>query len=318
MTAATAQAGRGALLSESASRDALALVRWTAPELAAVARAVADTLGRTVQRWSAGDRVRQHVAALETGLAPAIHADEGGAALRAAQWTTLGAHAHLAVDVDPVQCLREGLFGELPVSPGARDGQRIADQLASECWSEQCAALQSLLEEARAGALQATTLDLARMWRRWSGAVVVAAPWFGTTLHLLLDTGAVHGLLRSANLRRPQHAAAKRTMPVPVLHALAKAPVRLEVRLAPLDIDLGSLVSLGLGDVLRLGHAVDEPLHVVAPGSPTDADPLCHGWLGERGPRVALELARPRAGAKALSTPSSSLKDGTDKAPQRS
>ena len=297
------QARRSGLLSESSSRDARALVRWTAPELEAVARAVNDALARAARRWDAGERMRAHLGALEVAGQAALHAEDADAALRAVHWTALGAHGHSALAGDPVQCLREALFGELPVSPGARDGQRIADELAAECWAEQRAALQALLDDALAGAPDVAPAELAHAWQRWSGAVMVEARWFGTAWRVLLDATAVRGLLRAVNLRRPVRVAESRAAPLPVLRALAKTPVGLQVRLAPVDIDLGSLMSLGLGDVLRLGHAVDEPVHVVSPGASIDAAPLCHGWLGSRDGRVALELARPRSGAKTIATP---------------
>lgn len=299
----TSQARRSALLSEASSRDARSLVRWTAPELEAVARAVNDALARAARRWDTGEHARAHLAALEAAGEAARHAEDADAALRSAHWTALGAHAHSALAGDSVQRLRDGLFGEPPVSPGARDGQRIADELAAECLAEQRAALQALLADALAGAADAVPVELAQAWQRWSGAVVVEAPWFGTAWRVLLDATAVRALLRALNLRRPARAAESRATPLPALRALAKTPVGLQVRLAPVDIDLGSLMSLGVGDVLRLGHAVDEPVHVVSPDAGIDAAPLCHGWLGGCDGAVALELARPRSGAKTIATP---------------
>lgn len=302
MTTSTGQAQRGALLPESSSREARALVRWTASELEAIPRAVSAALARSARRWSSGDRILPHLAALDAAVPPAIHAEDADPALRAAAWAPIGVRAYSWMAVDPVQGLRDALFGEAPVSPGARDGQRIADELAAECWTEQRAALQALLEEGLTGAQDAAALELDRAWRRWGGSVVVETPWFGTTWRLLLDATAVRGLLRALNMRRPSPVAIARSAPLPVLRALSAIPVHLQVRLAPVDIDLGSLMSLGVGDVLQLGHAVDAPVFVVSPDAAIDAVPLCHGWLGGRDDRAAIELARPRNGAGTSAT----------------
>ena len=302
MTTSTSQAQRGALLAEPASHEARALVRWTASELEAIPRAIGAAVARSARRWAAGDRVQQHLAALDAAGPPATHAEDADPAARAGAWAPIGARAYSWVAADPVQCLREVLFGEAPVSPGARDGQRIADELAAECWSEQRAALQALLEEGLAGAQNATAAELGQAWQRWGGAVVVETPWFGTTWRLLLDATAVRGLLRALNLRRPAPVAVPRGATSPVLRALSVIPVHLYVRLAPVDIDLGGLMSLGLGDVLKLDHAVDAPAFVVSPDAAIDAVPLCHGWLGGRDDHVAVELARPRSGARTSAT----------------
>lgn len=298
----TGHAPRGALLAEASSREARALVRWTASELEAIPRALGAALARSARRWAAGDRVQPHLAALDAAGAPAIHAEDADPALRAGAWTPIGVHAYSWIAVNPAQCLREALFGEAPVSPGARDGQRIADELAAECWTEQRAALQALLEEGLAGAPDAAALELDQAWRRWGGSVVIETPWFGTTWRLLLDATAVRGLLRALNLRRPVPVVVARGAPSPVLRALSAIPVYLQVRLAPVDIDLGSLMALVVGDVLQLDHAVDAPAFVVSPDAAIDAVPLCHGWLGGRDDRAAIELARPRSGARTSAT----------------
>lgn len=290
-------APRAALLSESASRDARALVRWTTPELDAIARTVANALARAARRWGGGERVDRHVETLASARLHVIHAEDAEPALRSAPWTSLGPRARWSLAADPVQCLREALFGESPVVPSARDGRRIADELAAECWAEQCAALQALLDEATANAARAMPDSPSDPWQRWSGAVVVDVPWFGASWRLLIDAAAVRGLPQLSKQRRPEPAGIDREAPMPVLRALGRTPVRLQVRLAPVDIDFGSLISLNIGDVLRVGHAVDEPVHVGAPGSPIDATPLCHGWLGARDERVAIELLRLRAAA---------------------
>ncbi|HEX7640390.1 MAG TPA: FliM/FliN family flagellar motor switch protein, partial [Burkholderiaceae bacterium] len=81
---------------------------------------------------------------------------------------------------------------------------------------------------------------------------------------------------------------------------LDRAPVRLQVRLEPVEIDLGSLAALAVGDVLCLTHAVDEPARIVPPSAAADAPVLCHGWLGRRDDRAAVELVRRPAGPAAI------------------
>lgn len=125
----------------------------------------------------------------------------------------------------------------------------------------------------------------------WSGSVRVCLPWRGGAarpLWLSVAGDAVAPLL-SAH-RRPWTG---RMPPISesVTAAIAERPFSLSVELDGTELDLGTLQSLRVGDVLRLSHRLDAPLTVRA-SDPT-ADPVCAGYLGARDGHRAIELVRP-------------------------
>lgn len=288
MSATPALAASPALLTGDASRVARPLLRWTDADLAVVAGAMAEAVTRVAKRWDNG--ARPHAAPGAAGPA-AVHAEDADAAARRGTWTAIGAHARWSLDADPAQCLHAAFFGEASPGPGAREGRLLADELADECWAEQLAAVRALLGET-AAAPPACAVE-GDAWRRWSGAVLVSLPWLGHRWRLLVDATAVRALLGRRAAVRAAAADPPRDAPMPVLRALHDTPVALQARLAPFELDLGSLVGLAVGDVLRLAHRIDEPVRVVAANAPVDALPLCIGWLGRRDDAaLGIELER--------------------------
>src|SRR5207245_4129234 len=75
---------------------------------------------------------------------------------------------------------------------------------------------------------------------------------------------------------------------LPVQGAIAKQTVRVDVRLGESELDLGSLQTLSIGDVLRLDKKLDEgvELHVGDQRLP------CIGYLAAHDGDVVIELAR--------------------------
>lgn len=71
-------------------------------------------------------------------------------------------------------------------------------------------------------------------------------------------------------------------------HALAEHLLTVQAFLSPVSLPLGELASLAPGDIVRLSHPLDQPLHLRLPGG---LAPLCAGWLGQRHGRKALDLA---------------------------
>jgi flagellar motor switch/type III secretory pathway protein FliN len=68
--------------------------------------------------------------------------------------------------------------------------------------------------------------------------------------------------------------------------ALATLNVGVECSFGPTSVDLGTLASLNVGDVLLLDQLLHEPLFVTT----TDGSHLCRAFLGKRGAFMALEL----------------------------
>ena len=273
------------------SRAARPLRRWSADALERFAAAVAGALANDAARWGAGDALRGLADAASTlGASRVVHAEDVEAASRPSDWTALSQHgAWWHLDGSPVSRIGRALFGDGGGAAGTLDGRRLADELAGELWAGQLRALATLVANAD-GPVEADAP--AKAWGRWSGAVLVALPWCGATLQLLFLSAQVERVLAHGP-RGEQRPRPPTTPTVPALRALADHGTRLAVRLDPFEIDLGSLVSLSVGDVLHVRHALDKPAQVCAAEAPVDAEPLCAGWLGRRGDALAVELARP-------------------------
>ena len=289
--------GPGELLPMAESRaQARVLAQWNDAERAHVARAFGEALARTARRWRTGERVDACIAALTGPDVRAWPAEDTPAALRDATWTPLLADAPARVAWacarDPHEALLAAMFDASRRPPTLTGEPLIADQLATQSWQEQLAALRAVLAEAAPGDDAPAAVDDGARWRGWSGAVVVDLPWFEARLQLLVDGASVASLVKAAGTRRSTPPRRSDAPTKPVLAALAHAGVRLEARCGGAAIDLGSLVSLRVGDVLRLDHRLDEPVHVVAAGALPEAVPLCRGWLGRADAHLCVELAR--------------------------
>lgn len=126
-------------------------------------------------------------------------------------------------------------------------------------------------------------------WQHASGAMLVELRLGRQVCHGVLSGTAVQALARQAGLRgllRPAPSAALPALDYMAL--LAPLPVRLPVELGRVEVGLGSLVGLGVGDVIRLDVAADRPLGVTGPAG----EILFDGYLGLSDGMVALEVAR--------------------------
>lgn len=116
-------------------------------------------------------------------------------------------------------------------------------------------------------------------WRHASGAVLLVLRIGRHACHALLNHEAVQALAGAAPPRAGLPA-------LDYTGLLAALPVRLPVPLGAAEVDLGSLMRLQVGDVIRLDTAADRALRV---GGPSGA-PLFDGYLGRAGEQLALEL----------------------------
>lgn len=117
----------------------------------------------------------------------------------------------------------------------------------------------------------------------WSGDLPLHWSWGGLAGRWWLTGDVVATLLP----RSPATTIEARPK-VPLGKALAGQTVAVQVGLSSVALRLGDLASLSEGDIVRLPHALHEPLAVsLAAGHM----PLCAGWLGQRHGLKALELA---------------------------
>lgn len=123
----------------------------------------------------------------------------------------------------------------------------------------------------------------------WSGAVSVTLPWHGLLLKLHIGPGRVAALLQSDERMQAAKTRTGNDVPLVPLHkAIEKKTTSLRLELAAVELDLGSLQALVLGDVIPLPHRLDQPLQVLA----EDGRPLCTAYLGQQQGMRAIELFR--------------------------
>ncbi|TQJ96174.1 type III flagellar switch regulator (C-ring) FliN [Achromobacter sp. SLBN-14] len=75
---------------------------------------------------------------------------------------------------------------------------------------------------------------------------------------------------------------------VPIQDVLGARAIALAVALRPVRLEIGSLCSLAVGDVIALDHKLDEPTTLYA----EDASPVAQAHLSRIGPQKAIRLDR--------------------------
>ena len=164
----------------------------------------------------------------------------------------------------------------------------LAADAAAAAWLE-------LVQQLAAGAMPDSTSDEQPQappradWGRSSGALLLVLRLSRQVCHVLLNHEVVQALAQQARLRgHLRHEPAPALTAVDYMALLAPVPVRLPVELGRAALGLGSLMSLGIGDVIRLDVPADRALNVVGPAGQI----LFDGYLGLRDHTVALEVVR--------------------------
>ncbi|MEO6936650.1 MAG: hypothetical protein ABI171_15025 [Collimonas sp.] len=136
----------------------------------------------------------------------------------------------------------------------------------------------------------------------WSGAVRVALPWYGMQLALHIGPARAAKLLgRDEKMALQAHVASSNASLVPVHKAIAQQTTSLRLELSAVELDLGSLQALVLGDIIPLPHGLEQPLAVIG----EDGKLLCDAYLGQQQGMRAVELVL--AGTDELPANASSL-----------
>jgi len=217
-------------------------------------------------------------------LAP--HAMAGG-------WAWLGSAAS-----PPPAAIERALFAAVAPRAAGDAGEALAAEVAREA----CVALYRLI--ANALSTEATCLSSdgpaapaappPNDARPWSGAVCIVMPASDRSvclcLHLSPDCArALCASDRVLTCREPVADLA------PIDAALSAVPLTLRVELGAVQLDLGSLRALQIGDVVPLPHSLEAPmqvsvLHNGPPALPGSAARVCHAHLGARRGHRAIEL----------------------------
>jgi hypothetical protein len=118
--------------------------------------------------------------------------------------------------------------------------------------------------------------------RPGSGAVCVTVALGRARVGMLLDDACVRHLL---GVRTDE--ALPRLGKVAFGKALERVPVTLTVRAGDVELGAGTLLGVGVGDVIALPLALDAPMSIALAGGAE----ICKGFIGRRGNRLAVEIA---------------------------
>lgn len=188
--------------------------------------------------------------------------------------------------------LRHALFAEEP-----RSGS-LAEALADAAWQALREALEPVLGSSASALLGTSGMqsDLLRSsLQAWSGAVRVRLRWptHGGCVWLHLESTLVERLSSGSTVNGTVTSAAVQPL-TPLTVAVQGRTVPLRIGLRGVELTLGTLQSLQVGDVLRLPHRLDEPLSVHAAGSSAaeGVRPMCEAYLGLKDGHPAVELLK--------------------------
>jgi hypothetical protein len=130
----------------------------------------------------------------------------------------------------------------------------------------------------------------AALFKPWSGSLLISATLPGrSAIAVLLNRATVRSVLaredRPTEPRKPQP---PRAALHPLTQALAGRRLLLRVGLSSCELDIGTLESLRVGDIVPLPHSLDTPLAV----SNMQGVQVCTGFLGCQDGVKAIELVR--------------------------
>lgn len=271
-------------------------LRWySGSELSRLAGGVHEVLRSWQMDW--GARPGGAVSCLNAWDIPL---DEGGwqlamldgeAALEPAAWWRW---AHSDGDVGSLPTAARSLFGEAPeltcVSANGSCGE-IEQEVSQAAWADFWQRLALIFNLAPAKSINAPSDLLGvsdpdrTLSRPWSGAVALVQSCWGREMHILMRSAEASNLLP----HRAPATSRSATPLVPVWHAMASAPLQVRAELAPVELTLGSIKGLRIGDVIELPHPLDRSLAVKT----ISGEPICDAFLGKVGNNRAIELLKP-------------------------
>ena len=239
-------------------------LRWLP---AAVLHAIENVVDECWARWQAD----WHCAG--KGRVQAVNAADSGAKLLT--WHAIPSReGAIWSEQAPLRStIAHALFGERSLSAGG-----IAARVVERAESDLLQALKGLAGPA--GGPQET----ARLFDRWSGAVVLRLPLNEGVIRILVAPEPAEAL---AGAEVPAGALGQLPPLDPLAAVIESRAVRASVELAECDVAIGELRDLAVGDVLRLQHLLSAPVAVRVAGRA-----ICNARLGRRGIAKAVALSR--------------------------
>lgn len=238
----------------------------------------------------------------ETGQACAMWWDARPLGRAVSPSARAGGVARKQLEADMLPVLMVALFGSASEPSATSDAGAVAEvasDAAKAAWAD-------FWQRIRRGLLQASpvhsqalyaqslgdTLPRPAMFQTWSGAVIVSLHWCGQDMKILLGGMEVEAFLRQRHAIAPA-----RTVPhaavVPVWEAVSALPCTVRAELEPVELSVGTIKGLRVGDVIELSHPLDRP----ALARTAAGELLCEAYLGKAGAHRAIELMRSPAGS---------------------
>lgn len=124
----------------------------------------------------------------------------------------------------------------------------------------------------------------ARWVHPWSGHVLASMSCSNATIRMLIGFDCVVSLVKAGGEVQPSRT--ERPDMTQLTQALAGHAVQMRAGFSPFEIDVGSLLSLGINDILQLPHSLDAPLLM----SSDTLGELCGGYLGQSEGHFSVEL----------------------------
>ncbi|MHA6823026.1 FliM/FliN family flagellar motor switch protein [Ralstonia pseudosolanacearum] len=184
------------------------------------------------------------------------------------------------------------LFGE-DENPAGQSDPLVASGVGNDAVKDWCQRLRHWLGAVEDGEVSSPTgplhaslpIDLTQFW---SGAVLLRLDWYGDIFQLVIDGTHVTRLIGPCAAATDGAATERRSEAslTPVLSALSAEPLSMTAELNPIELDLGTLTGLQVGDVIRIPHALEMPLLVRA----DDGALLYQAFLGRLEDQKAIEL----------------------------
>lgn len=283
------------------------LLWWSERELGALRAQLEERLVRFGRDWGLDVAVSTLANACEAELPAALR--DAGAWVGAAAVHPAAKGMWIGGSDAPSALIERALFGDSPLaaSRGHEGDVSLAGAVAVQAWQGLCAAL------AGADARQDSSAE--------TGAVPTSAgvfparqqlPWSGAIRGVIQLDGAASASLgwhlepvRAREWMGARSAAgtsAQRAALTPVLEAMRRRPIGLAARLADIELDLGTLLTLQPGDVITVGHALDRPVQLYLRDAASAGTPLAAGHLGQLGEAKAIQLL-PHAPATPMPAP---------------
>lgn len=198
-----------------------------------------------------------------------------------------GAALYLQRPVGTYKTLTLAMFGDVVKTSGLSDtpSPLVAGSIASALQDLGATALRALEPNQQSNdVISIAESPLAETWASGSGAYMISIVCKPLHLRLLLP-----GTVTAAFLRSDKVTAARPSTPLEnPLSLLTTRSVHIVAHLGEAEIDIGTLQSLEVGDVIKLGTRINQPAQLFS----NDGTPLCHGYLGTRDGHKSLQLIR--------------------------